>query len=509
MCQNTMLRFSGCRRTGQICKLGGRSSPTRFSHHRSLACSSSVSNVDLARPQGPAHVFTRRPALPSRKSTTRSHTPSPVRNQQMREPDSLVDRAPTPNNGPGTTKSTSRHRSDSVATSASAGASGAAKRVTGWVSSVGRSRKNSLNKKNFQSLEDDDSDAILRRPSGDGNGYSSEQSASESLKRPTPSRPASVRTRRPPPPPVGVSSRPPSVSSTNSRKGRSKIRTVQAIYDFHGTAVGELAFEKGDVIKLLEDDPPGGSTDGWVKGELKGRIGLIPFNYTREIFVPPVDRRRTSRIVTNKDDLAKFDPYSDDESDNRGEGDDDDERKSLAASRTPFDDDHVDQEQSHFPPPNPKSISSPELILRREHLNASTSTSPGVYEDVYRQHQTHKHQRTYKYQTEMYSPTNDSFGFGDSDGGESGQGAPQDEDGLLHDSPAPPRPSMTHRHLSSIITSKKPPPPPPAARRTQTSVGGTHSNDSGKATPSQRPPAPPRSVRKQGSYDSFKSPFDA
>jgi SH3 domain len=485
------------------------------------SCSSSVSNADLSRPQGAAHIFARQPAMASRKSTTRSLTPSPVRDQQRREPDPSGDQAQTPNSVPGASKLSSRHRSDSVATSTSTGAPGAAKRVTGWVSSVGRSRKNSVSKKNFQSLDGDDSDADEPRASGDGNAYGSEHNLSEGPKRPTPSRPGSVRIRRPPPPPVDVSSRPSSAFSTYSKNGKSKMRTAQAIYDFHATATGELAFEKGDIIRLLKDEPLGSGTDGWVKGELKGQIGLIPFNYTREIPAPPVERSRTNRTIMKNDDPTSFDSYSEDDASNSGGHGADDDRKGLATSRTPFDDDRAGQEQSFFPPPNQKSSSSPDLFLRREHLNASTSLGPSVHDEFHRQHPINKQHHAHRYQNEAYSPTHDNFGYGDSDGGDSVQEVHRDQDGLLPPSslaadsllPSPTqRPSMNRRQLSSIITTgKKPPPPPPVARRTQTSVGGTYGKDNSKLPPSQRPLAPPRNrtVREQGSYDSFKSPFDA
>lgn len=49
-----------------------------------------------------------------------------------------------------------------------------------------------------------------------------------------------------------------------------------ALYDFPGTVEGDLPFQRGDHIQVLQQDP-----QGWWLGEKEGQIGLFPFNYVR------------------------------------------------------------------------------------------------------------------------------------------------------------------------------------------------------------------------------------
>ena len=52
------------------------------------------------------------------------------------------------------------------------------------------------------------------------------------------------------------------------------ITRVKALYTFEPTEPGELAFEKGDIIKVVDR----GYKDWW-RGQLKGRTGIFPVNY--------------------------------------------------------------------------------------------------------------------------------------------------------------------------------------------------------------------------------------
>lgn len=47
-----------------------------------------------------------------------------------------------------------------------------------------------------------------------------------------------------------------------------------AMYDFAGESASDLAFHKGDVVTVLQEDD-----SGWWKGRLGGRIGYFPSNY--------------------------------------------------------------------------------------------------------------------------------------------------------------------------------------------------------------------------------------
>jgi signal transducing adaptor molecule len=52
------------------------------------------------------------------------------------------------------------------------------------------------------------------------------------------------------------------------------VTRVRALHTFEATENGELAFEKGDIIKVVDR----GYKDWW-RGQLKGRTGIFPVNY--------------------------------------------------------------------------------------------------------------------------------------------------------------------------------------------------------------------------------------
>lgn len=56
---------------------------------------------------------------------------------------------------------------------------------------------------------------------------------------------------------------------------------VRALYDFAPTEVGELSFQKGDVIRVLDS-----VYEHWWRGELRGEAGIFPVNYV-EILPDP------------------------------------------------------------------------------------------------------------------------------------------------------------------------------------------------------------------------------
>lgn len=49
---------------------------------------------------------------------------------------------------------------------------------------------------------------------------------------------------------------------------------MRALYDFAPTESGELAFAKGDIIRVLDS-----VYEHWWRGELKGEAGIFPVNY--------------------------------------------------------------------------------------------------------------------------------------------------------------------------------------------------------------------------------------
>ncbi|KAI8508452.1 hypothetical protein Bbelb_135510 [Branchiostoma belcheri] len=58
----------------------------------------------------------------------------------------------------------------------------------------------------------------------------------------------------------------------------------KARFDFEGESEGDLSFEEGDVISLLER-----VGDEWMKGELKGKAGIFPLSFVEVIENLPID----------------------------------------------------------------------------------------------------------------------------------------------------------------------------------------------------------------------------
>jgi len=66
----------------------------------------------------------------------------------------------------------------------------------------------------------------------------------------------------------------PVTTSTPPTPNVNIVTRVRALYTFEPTEPGELAFEKGDIIKVVDR----GYKDWW-RGQLKGRTGIFPVNY--------------------------------------------------------------------------------------------------------------------------------------------------------------------------------------------------------------------------------------
>ncbi|KAF6759449.1 hypothetical protein DFP72DRAFT_754926, partial [Ephemerocybe angulata] len=61
------------------------------------------------------------------------------------------------------------------------------------------------------------------------------------------------------------------------------VTRVRALHTFEASEQGELAFEKGDIIKVVDR----GYKDWW-RGQLKGRTGIFPVNYVEPMPEPTV-----------------------------------------------------------------------------------------------------------------------------------------------------------------------------------------------------------------------------
>ena len=54
----------------------------------------------------------------------------------------------------------------------------------------------------------------------------------------------------------------------------STVSRVRALHSFEATEQGELTFEKGDIIKVVDRN-----YKDWWRGQLRGRTGIFPVNY--------------------------------------------------------------------------------------------------------------------------------------------------------------------------------------------------------------------------------------
>ncbi|KAI0718076.1 hypothetical protein C8T65DRAFT_827856 [Cerioporus squamosus] len=74
----------------------------------------------------------------------------------------------------------------------------------------------------------------------------------------------------------------PSPSSVrSSQEGIPIVTRVRAMHTFEPTEPGELAFEKGDIIKVVDRN-----YKDWWRGQLKGRTGIFPVNYVEPLPEP-------------------------------------------------------------------------------------------------------------------------------------------------------------------------------------------------------------------------------
>lgn len=80
--------------------------------------------------------------------------------------------------------------------------------------------------------------------------------------------------------PVSASTTP-SISSASAQESIPVVTRVRALHTFEPSEAGELAFEKGDIIKVVDR----GYKDWW-RGQLKGRTGIFPVNYVEPLPEP-------------------------------------------------------------------------------------------------------------------------------------------------------------------------------------------------------------------------------
>lgn len=66
----------------------------------------------------------------------------------------------------------------------------------------------------------------------------------------------------------------PSTSNAEVATASKNPSRVKALYDFEPQEEGELAFRRGDIIRVVNS-----AYEGWWKGELDGRVGIFPLTY--------------------------------------------------------------------------------------------------------------------------------------------------------------------------------------------------------------------------------------
>ncbi|KAI0299289.1 hypothetical protein BC826DRAFT_906506 [Russula brevipes] len=79
------------------------------------------------------------------------------------------------------------------------------------------------------------------------------------------------------------STAPSSTSPTPSTTEVITVTRVRALHTFHPTEPNELAFEQGDIIKVVNRE-----YKDWWRGQIRGRTGIFPVNYVERLPEPTV-----------------------------------------------------------------------------------------------------------------------------------------------------------------------------------------------------------------------------
>eukprot|EP00475_Leptophrys_vorax_P041409 TRINITY_DN7806_c0_g1_i1.p1 TRINITY_DN7806_c0_g1~~TRINITY_DN7806_c0_g1_i1.p1 ORF type:complete len:867 (-),score=162.65 TRINITY_DN7806_c0_g1_i1:55-2655(-) len=79
----------------------------------------------------------------------------------------------------------------------------------------------------------------------------------------------------------------------------------RAVFDFEGDDYDQLSFQVGDLITIIEQDP-----SGWWTGEIKGRVGMFPYNYVE---IEPEEPVTVSKVLKSPGaGKTQFTPLEDD-----------------------------------------------------------------------------------------------------------------------------------------------------------------------------------------------------
>ncbi|EJD48216.1 hypothetical protein AURDEDRAFT_144151 [Auricularia subglabra TFB-10046 SS5] len=151
--------------------------------------------------------------------------------------------------------------------------------------------------------------------------YAPAPAPAPSIPAPAPAPVAASSYRTPSPAAAAASAAVP--TSPISPSGQASVTRVRALHTFEPTEPGELAFEKGDIIKVVDRN-----YKDWWRGQLRGRTGIFPVNYVEPLPDPtPAELAREAEQeaavfaqAANIDKLLtmlrSFDPAKDNLADN-------------------------------------------------------------------------------------------------------------------------------------------------------------------------------------------------
>ncbi|KZT05055.1 BAR-domain-containing protein [Laetiporus sulphureus 93-53] len=317
-----------------------------------------VTRLETTRPRGPMHMFTEPPEISrlgsirstkSKSSARRStHSDSgessddeereqlaPKRSRGLsltrHKSGASTKQASRPSSRPPSRPSSraSRNRADSAASdksekeksrnrmSVAVWASSAANAVS---SVTGRGKKD---KENFAALKDD-SDRSDGETQSAHDGENSRPSSALSFQRKNKHHKNKSASSTPAPSPKVPTRTPKSLS-----QGKDGRKVVVATHDFTGTSTDELSFRAGDQIAVVNE-----VLDGWWMGELYGKRGLFPTNYTDFLSSTPPIPPRPPAMSRNAGGSAPpvLTRMPDDESERRLLANDDADRQYLMSS---------------------------------------------------------------------------------------------------------------------------------------------------------------------------------
>ncbi|QSL65944.1 hypothetical protein MERGE_003081 [Pneumocystis wakefieldiae] len=84
------------------------------------------------------------------------------------------------------------------------------------------------------------------------------------------------------------------------------VSRVRALFDFHASEPGELSFQRGDIITVLEV-----THKDWWYGSLNGKMGIFPSNYVEKLQEPTPDELKREieneiKVLSHEENIEKL-----------------------------------------------------------------------------------------------------------------------------------------------------------------------------------------------------------